>query len=61
MRCHIKLVLLFCFFSFHFNNVAAQVKKNKCLKKAEVAYEAENYHLAGDLFKKAYKKAKSKA
>ena len=61
MRCHIKLVLLFCFFSFHFNNVAAQVKKNKCLKKAEVAYEAENYHQAGDLFKKAYKKAKSKA
>jgi peptidoglycan-associated lipoprotein len=61
MRYHIKLVLLFCFLSFHFNPIAAQVKKNKCLKKAEVAYEAENYHLAGDLFKKAYKKAKSKA
>ena len=58
---YIKLVLLFCFFTFHFNHISAQDKKNKSLKKAEAAYAAENYHLAADLFKKAYKKSKSKA
>ena len=58
---YIKLVLLFCFLTFHFNHISAQEKKNKSLKKAEAAYAAENYHLAADLFKKAYKKSKSKA
>ena len=42
---YIKLVLLFCFFTFHFNHISAQEKKNKSLKKAEAAYATENYHM----------------
>ena len=61
MRYFIKLLLVVSFALFSFNSVQAQVKKSKRLKKAELAFEAEEYHLAADLFKKAYKKTKSKA
>ena len=61
MKYFINVVLLFCFLTFHSNNIYAQIKKSKSFKKAEVAFDAENYHLAGELFKKAYKKTKSKA
>ncbi len=60
MRYFIKLILVLTLLLLNTNSIYSQVKKSKSLKKAELAFESEQYHLASDLFKKAYKKTKSK-
>ncbi|MDB0027479.1 OmpA family protein [Flavobacteriales bacterium] len=60
MRYFIKSFLVLSLLLLNTNSIYSQVKKSKSLKKAELAFESEQYHLASDLFKKAYKKAKSK-
>ena len=61
MRYFIKFMLIVSFALVQSSSVHAQVKKSKRLKNAEVAFESEKYDLAADLFKKAYKKTKSKS
>ena len=62
MKHFIKSILfLFLFSIIFFSGADAQDRKSKKLLKATVAFEAEQYFSAAELYKKAYVKTKDKA
>ena len=62
MKHFIKSILfLFLFSIIFFSGADAQDRKSKKLLKAAVAFEAEQYFSAAELYKKAYVKTKDKA
>jgi len=62
MKHFIKSILfLFLFSIIFFSGANAQDRKSKKLLKAAVAFEAEQYFSAAELYKKAYVKTKDKA
>jgi len=62
MRHFIKSVLfIFLFSIIFFSGANAQDNRSKKLLKADLAFEAEQYFSAAELYKKAYVKTKNKA
>jgi peptidoglycan-associated lipoprotein len=62
MRHFIKSVLfIFLFSIIFFSGANAQNNRSKKLLKADLAFEAEQYFSAAELYKKAYVKTKNKA
>ena len=62
MRHFIKSVLfIFLFSIIFFSGANAQDNRSKKLLKADLAFEAEQYFSAAELYKKAYAKTKNKA
>ena len=61
MKYFLKLSIFLLLTSFTIEFAQAQTKNRKLVKKADIAFENEEYIKAADLYKKAYKKTKNKA
>ena len=60
MNTFLKISLTFFILIASFGNIYSQ-KKSKKMLKADLAFEAEQYNKAAELYKKVYKKTKNRA